>query len=263
MRLGYDDHGTGLPVVFLHAFPVDRSMWTDQTAELSSRFRIITIDLRGHGESDAPLWSFSLDDYADDVRGLLDHLDVPHAVLVGLSMGGYVSFAFYRKYGERVKGLVLADTRAQADSPEARNGRFQLAQKGSREGAAAVADAMLPKLLSATALKTRQDLVDRVRRMVLATPANGIVVDLMAMAARPDSRPLLRKISCPALVVVGEDDLTTPLADATLIAEGIAGAKIAVIPSAGHLSNLEQPDAFNRILGTFLSPLAAANEARS
>ena len=127
-RLAYDDQGTGLPLVFLHAFPMNRSMWAPQVAALSKQFRTITIDLRGHGESDAPLWNFSLDQYADDVCALLNYLALPQAVLVGLSMGGYVSFAFSRKYGSRLKALVLADTRAQADSQEGRTGRFNLAQ---------------------------------------------------------------------------------------------------------------------------------------
>jgi pimeloyl-ACP methyl ester carboxylesterase len=139
IRLAYDDQGTGLPLVFLHAFPLNRSMWTPQTTALSRQFRTIAMDLRGHGESDAPLWNFSLDQYADDVCALLDHLAIPQAVLVGLSMGGYISLAFSRKYGSRLKGLVLADTRAQADSPEGRTGAFQsgtdcLWERGRRRG---------------------------------------------------------------------------------------------------------------------------------
>jgi 3-oxoadipate enol-lactonase len=262
IRLGYDDQGSGLPVVFLHAFPVNRSMWVDQASALSSQFRIITIDLRGHGESDAPLWFFTLDDYAEDVRALLDHLHIPHAILVGLSMGGYVSLAFYRRYAERVKGLVLADTRAQADSPEGRKARFHLAQTASRNGVAAVAEAMLPKLLGSTALKTRTELIERVRRMILSTSVNGIAADLMAMAARPDSTSLLASVSCPTVVIVGEEDHTTPLSDARLIADGIPGAKLATIDSAGHLSNVEQPDSFNEIVMEFLAPLAEATKGR-
>ena len=150
IRLAYDDTGSGLPIVFLHAFPLNRSMWAPQVSALSAQFRTIAIDLRGHGESDAPLWSFSLDQYADDVAALLDHLDIPQAVLVGLSMGGYVSLAFSRAYGKRLLGLVLADTRAQADSPDGRTGRFHLAQTAYTQGTEAVANTMLPKLLGAT-----------------------------------------------------------------------------------------------------------------
>ena len=255
LRLAYDDQGAGVPLVFLHAFPLNRSMWAPQVAGLSRQFRTITIDLRGHGESDAPLWAFSLDHYADDVCALLDHLAISRAVLVGLSMGGYVTFAFARKYGDRLKALVLADTRAQADSPDGRTGRFHLAQTAFNQGSGAVADIMLPKLLGPASLQTNQDLVRHVREMIRAAPVSGIVVDLMAMAERSDAVPLLRAISCPALVLIGQEDNTTPMVDSQLMAKEIPGARLAVIPSAGHLSNLEQPDVFNDLLKGFVEGL--------
>ncbi len=255
IRLAYDDQGTGLPLVFLHAFPLNRSMWAPQIALLSQQFRTIAIDLRGHGESDAPLWDFSLDHYADDVCALLDHLAVPQAVLVGLSMGGYVSFAFSRKYGNRLKALVLADTRAQADSPDGRTGRFHLAQTAFSQGAGAVAEIMLSKLLGPTSLQTKPDLVEYVRKTIQAAPVSGIVVDLMAMADRSDSVPHLRATTCPVLVVIGQEDSTTPLADARLMAAEIPGARLAVIPAAGHLSSLEQPNVFNDLVKGFVEGL--------
>lgn len=255
IRLAYDDQGTGLPLVFLHAFPLNRSMWAPQIAALSRGFRTIAVDLRGHGESDAPLWNFSLDHYADDVRALLDHLAIEQAILIGLSMGGYVGFAFSRKYAHRLKALVLADTRAQADSHEGRTGRFHLAQTAYSRGAEAVAETMLPKLLGPTSLRTRPDLVESLRNIIRRTAVSGIVVDLMAMADRPDSIPHLRTITCPTLVVIGEEDNTTPLADAQLMASEIPGARLAVIPAAGHLSNLEQPDVFNELVKGFVEGL--------
>jgi pimeloyl-ACP methyl ester carboxylesterase len=255
IQLAYDDHGTGLPLVFLHAFPLNRSMWAPQIAMLSAQFRTIAMDLRGHGESDAPLWNFSLEHYADDVRALLDHLAIPQAVLVGLSMGGYVSLAFSRKYGDRLRAVVLADTRAQADSPEGRMGRFHLAQTAVGHGSEAVADIMLPKLLGATALQTNQKLVAYVRKTIQATSVSGIVTDLMAMADRPDSVLQLGTLTAPSLIVVGQEDNTTPLADAQLMAERIPDARLAVIPAAGHLSNLEQPGAFNELVNRFVGEL--------
>jgi len=255
IRLAYDDQGTGLPLVFLHAFPLNRSMWEPQIAVLSQQFRTIAIDLRGHGESDAPLWNFSLEHYADDVRALLDHLAISQAVLVGLSMGGYISLAFSRKYGNRLKGLILADTRAQADSPEGRTGRFHLAQTAVGHGSDAVADIMLPKLLGATSLQTNQKLVDYVRKTIRGTSVSGIVTDLMAMADRPDSVHQLGTITAPSLIVLGREDNTTPLADAQLMAERIPSARLAVIPAAGHLSNLEQPDVFNDVVTGFVGGL--------
>ncbi len=255
LRLAYDDQGTGLPLIFLHAFPLNRSMWAPQVAALSKQFRTIALDLRGHGESDAPLWSFSLDQYADDVFALLDHLHIPQAVLVGLSMGGYVSLAFSRKYENRLKALVLADTRAQADSPDGRLGRFHLAQTAYTQGSDAVAETMLPKLLGATSLRSRPELVEYARKTIQHAPVSGILVDLMAMADRPDSVAHLRTITCPTLVVIGQEDQTTPLVDAQLMANEITGARLAVIPAAGHLSNREQPDVFNDLLRGFVEEL--------
>lgn len=255
ITIGYSDHGTGLPIVFLHAFPLNRTMWTTQENALSSQFRIITIDLRGHGESDAPLWRYTLEQSADDVRALLDYLAIRQALFVGLSMGGYILFAFYRKYASRVNGLILADTRAQADTAEGKEGRFQLAQIAYKKGPAAIADVMVPKLLSPMTIQTRPDLVVRVRAMIESNQISGIAGDLMAMADRPDSVSLLSQITTPTQIIVGELDQATPPADAKLMADHIPDARLAVIPHAAHLANLEQPEAFNQIVSTFASEL--------
>ena len=248
ITLAYSDQGTGLPIVFLHAFPLSRSMWTTQENALSSQFRIITIDLRGHGESDAPLWRYTLDQSADDVRGLLDHLAIDQALFVGLSMGGYILFAFYRKSADRVKGLLLADTKAQADTVEGKEGRFQMAQTAYKNGPAAIADIMIPKLISLATIQARPEIVQQVRAMIEGNQIGGIAGDLMAMAERPDSVPLLSQITRPTQIIVGELGQATPPSDAKLMAEKIPGARLAVIPGAGHLANLEQPDTFNQIV---------------
>jgi pimeloyl-ACP methyl ester carboxylesterase len=256
ITLAYDDTGSGLPLVFLHAFPLNRRMWTAQAEALSSRFRVVTIDLRGHGESDAPLWHHTLNQAAEDVRALLDQLSIQQAVFVGLSMGGYILFAFYRKYAARVKGLVLADTRAQADSPEGKLSRFQMAQVSYRQGSGAIADLMVPKLLSPETIQTKPEIVAKVRAMIESTQTSGIVCDLMAMAERHDSLSMLAQIAHPTQVIVGELDLTTPLSDAKVMADTIPGARLAVIPGAAHLSNLEQPDRFTQIVRSFASDMA-------
>jgi 3-oxoadipate enol-lactonase len=253
ITLAFNDQGTGFPLVFLHAFPLNRSMWTEQENALSSQVRVMTIDLRGHGESDAPLWHYSLDQAADDVCGLLDHLSIRHAIFVGLSMGGYIAFAFYRKYAERVKGLVLADTRAQADTDEGKRARFEMAQIAYQRGPGAIADVMLPKLLSPGTIQTRPELVQRVRGMIEGNQVSGIAGDLMSMAERPNSVPFLEQIRCPTQIIVGELDVPTPPADARLMVERIPHARLAIIPGAGHLSNLEQPDRFNEIVRAFVS----------
>jgi pimeloyl-ACP methyl ester carboxylesterase len=255
INLAYTDQGQGPPVVFLHAFPQNRAMWESQVQALSGTHRIVTLDFRGFGESDAPLWHYTLEQFADDVKGLLDHLSIQQAVLAGLSMGGYTLFAFWRKYADRVKGLVLADTRAQADTEEGRTGRFAMAQTAYTKGAAAIAEIMLPKLLSPVALQTKPELVRRVRATIERTQISGIAGALMAMAGRPDSVPLLTQIACPTLVITGELDGPTPPADGKLMAERIPGARLELIPQAGHLSNLEQPEAFNEAIRSFLDQL--------
>ncbi len=255
ITIAYTDQGQGLPVVFLHGFPLNRRMWSPQVDALSAQCRIITVDLRGHGESDAPLWRYTIDQFADDLNGLLDHLSLSRVVLVGLSMGGYILFGFYRKYAERVRGLVLTDTRAQADTDEVRSGRFAMAQTAYARGAEPIAEMMLPKLLCSNTRESRPDLVEQVRTIILEMPLSGLVGDLMAMAERPDSVSLLKEISCPTLVMVGEFDQATPPSDARVMAEGIRGAQLRVIAGAAHLPNLEQPEAYNQALASFLSTL--------
>lgn len=256
ISIAYQDQGNGLPIVFLHAFPLSRMMWAPQEAALARDFRVITLDLRGHGESDAPLWHYTLEQAADDVLGLLDHLAIPQAVFVGLSMGGYILFTFYRRYAERVKGLVLADTRAQADTIEGMQARFEMAQIAYTQGARAIADIMIPKLLSPATIQTRPELVRQVRTMIEGNQISGIAGDLMAMAARPDSVPLLQQIACPAQIIVGELDLPTPLPDAELMADRIPDARLTIIPGAAHLSNMERSDLFNETVRSFVSTLA-------
>ncbi len=255
IQLGYTDEGRGTPIVLLHAFPLNRAMWEPQVRALSGRFRVITVDLRGHGESDAQLWNFPLSQYADDVHALLEHLRIPQAVLVGLSMGGYVLFALYRRYPQQARALILADTRAQADSDEGRQGRCAMAQAAFAQGHAPIVDTMLPKLLSPASRDGRPELVARVADMIRSTPVSGIIVDCMAMAGRPDFLPLLKDIACPTLVLVGEQDQATPPADARTIADGITGAQLQFIPGAAHLSNLEQPEEFNRAVAEFVGSL--------
>ncbi len=255
IELAYTDDGRGLPVVFLHAFPLGKAMWEPQVRALSGACRVITVDLRGHGESGAPLWRYTVETFADDVKELLDHLDLQQVVLAGLSMGGYVCFAFYRKYADRVKAFILSDTRAPADSPEGKAGRFAMAQVAYTQGPSAIADAMLPKLLGETSLHHRPELVESVRRIITRNQVSGIAGDLMAMEARPDSVPLLPSITCPTLVLVGDEDVATPPAEARLMAERIPGARLTTIPGAGHLANLEQPEAFNRAVADFVASL--------
>ena len=250
--LAYSDEGQGQPIVFLHAFPLNRSMWNPQIRGLKNNFRIITIDLRGHGESEAPMWRYSLGQFAEDIKGLLEHLGISKAAFVGLSMGGYILFTLYRKYPSLFNALVLADTRATADTPEAKATRFSMAQIAYKRGSSTIAELMLPKLLGSTSLDHRQDLVEQLRHMITANEISGIVGDLMAMEERPDSTPLLRDLKIPTLVIVGEEDVASPPEEVQGMAEHIPGAKFTIIPEAGHVSNLDQPKLFNQSIREFL-----------
>ncbi|GJL49557.1 MAG: alpha/beta hydrolase [Nitrospirales bacterium] len=253
INIAYTDSGQGHPLVFIHAFPLSHEMWKPQVAVFEQQYRVITLDLRGHGESDTQLWNFTLEDYAKDVYELLCHLDIHHATFIGLSMGGYTLLAFYRQFPAMVSALVLADTRAQADNEEGKAGRLAMAQTAHTQGPTAIADLMIPKLLSATTTENRKDLVEEVRTMILKNQSAGIIVDLMAMAARPDSTSLLSKISCPTLVIVGENDVATPPSESHYMAERIPQGQLVTISHAGHISNYEQPETFNQALKTFLS----------
>ncbi|MEX0829250.1 MAG: alpha/beta fold hydrolase [Nitrospirales bacterium] len=252
VTVGYTDQGNGTPIVFIHAFPLSKTMWQPQVDALKDTYRVVTVDLGGHGESDIVLWNDTLDGYAKGVIHLLDHLGIAQAVFVGLSMGGYTLFSIYRHYANRVKAMVLADTRAQADSEEGKAGRHSMADVAFKDGASSIADIMLPKLLAPSTIQQRPEVVEEVRQMILHTSTAGIVVDLVAMAARPDSTDLLSTITCPTLVIVGEEDQATPLAESQYMADRISGSTLVTIAGAGHLSNLEQPEAFTHALMTFL-----------
>lgn len=258
IHLEYTDEGTGTPIVLLHAFPLNRTMWEPQIKPFSEDLRTIAIDLRGHGGSGHGHTPYTLEELATDIKDLLDHLHIQEAIFVGLSMGGYILMAFYRLYPDRVKSLVLADTRAQADTPNGRTGRFEMIRTAETQGMNAIADIMMPRLLSVHTMKTDPELVQKVRRMILHNPVETIVADLRAMAERPDSVSLLINIARPTLLLVGELDQATPPSDARLMAERIPHAQLAILPGAAHLSNLEAPEAFNQSVLSFVKGIEAA-----
>lgn len=264
VRIAYDEYGektAGGHVVFIHGFPLNRTMWEPQVDALRGSYHIVTPDMRGHGASEAANGASTMERMADDVRALVEATGSAPAVVVGLSMGGYVALQFARKYPELLRALVLADTRAGADSDETRAGRFDMIQRVASEGPAAVAQAMLPKLLSQRAAAEDAELVVKVRRMIETTSAAGIAAALAGMAERPDSTPLLASIAAPVLVVVGAEDAVTPPEEAERLAGAIPRAQLAVIDGAGHLSNLERPAEFSSALREFLSELSAPEPA--
>lgn len=245
VRLRYDDEGTGRPVILLHAFPLSAALWRVQLTSLRDRMRMIAPDLRGFGGSGGNPPAQSLDDYASDVLELLDALGLDQVVLAGLSMGGYIAFALLRRAPERISGLLLADTRATADSDEVRATRAANAELVLREGSAALASRVLPNLVAPQASEAlRAELL----QIAAANPPEGIAAALHAMAARPDSTSLLANIRVPTTVVVGAEDALTPPAEARTMHEAIPESRFVVIPGAGHLSAIERPAEFNLAL---------------
>ena len=252
VELAWEEAGQGTPVVLLHAFPLNRKMWRPQVEALANRCRVITPDFRGHGESGTAAEDSTMERLADDVRGLLDALGLERVVLGGLSMGGYVAFAFYRRWPERVVALILADTRAASDTEEGRTARFETAALAEREGSAAIAERMLPKLLAPVTHERKPEVVAAVREMILEASPAGIAGALRGMAVRTASCDLLPQIKYLTLILVGEQDVLTPPADSEAMAKEIPHSRLVKIPDAGHLSNLEQPERFNQALLEFL-----------
>lgn len=253
MSLTFDDVGTGRPVVLLHGFPLSREMWRPQRDALASSLRLITPDLPGFGGS-PPAATPSVEAMADAVAGLLDELKLQDKIILGgLSMGGYVGFAFLRKYADRVAGLILADTRAEPDDDTARGNRDKLIGFASTNPPLAVIEQMLPKLLGPGALSNKPDVVAELKRIGGAQRPAAIIAALQALKNRPDSTPTLSTIRVPTLIVVGKDDSLTPPAMSEKMAAAISGSKLVVLEGAGHMANLEKPAEFNEAVRAFLA----------
>jgi len=254
-ELHYRDTGSGKDVVLLlHAFPLHSGMWSRQLAALEKRHRVIAPDYRGLGKSGASAEASTMELLAQDVRALLAHLRVERAGVAGLSMGGYLAFELYRQAPGLFRGIALCDTKAGADTEEGKAGREKFAQTAIEKGLSWVSDEMIPKLL-----RPQPDpaAVKEVRGLIAdGTPA-GVASAQRGMARRPDSTPTLAAISCPALVVVGEQDGLTPPAESEKMAAAIKGAKLVKVPGAGHLPCIEAPEPFTKALAEFFGGLPA------
>lgn len=255
--VGFDDVGSGDAIIFLHGFPHRRTMWASQIGALAEQARCITMDLQGFGES-APGGSVSMEAYADDVIALLDERKVARAVICGLSMGGYVAFALWRRHPDRVRALVLMDTKAGADTPEAAEKRRGMIAQARERGSAAVADAMITGMVGKSTRAKCPEVVDAVHRMLESAPVPGIIGALEAMINRPDSTPTLATINVPTLIIVGAEDTLTPPREAEAMHAAIAGSRLEVIAGAGHVANLERPAAVNHVLSEFLASILLA-----
>lgn len=250
--------GDGTPLVLLHAFPLSSAMWLDQRASLGERCHVVTPDQRGFGGSPLGGAEPSLDVCADDVARLLDGRGFDRVVLGGISMGGYVAMAFLRRHPGRLRGLLLVDTKAGADSKEARGNRLRMADELDADPESPVLlEQVLPTLIGETTVRSRVMAHGRVRGFVQSAPAYAAAWAQRAMADRPDSFDALRTVDVPALVVVGDEDGISPLSEAQAMVDALPDAELAVLPQSGHLTPIEVPDAFNELVGRFVDRLEA------
>jgi 3-oxoadipate enol-lactonase len=253
----YEIQGNGPPVVLLHPFPCDHEFWNPVAGALDSRYRLIIPDLRGHGDSEIGEGPALMQKHAGDVARVLDAAGVGKAAFIGCSIGGYILFEFWRRFRERVTSLALCDTRPQADTAEARANRLKAAAAVLEQGTEPFIENIIPKLMGRTTVATRPDLVAGARAMMGKMSAEDISLVLRGMGERPDSVADLKSINVPTLIVIGEEDLLSTVADGELMRQNIAGSQLKVIPKAGHYAPWEQPEAVGIVLRQFLDDVHA------
>jgi pimeloyl-ACP methyl ester carboxylesterase len=253
----YEIRGNGPPVVLLHPFPSHHEFWHPVAAALEARYRLVLPDLRGHGDSEIGEGPAFMSKYASDIARVLDANGIGQAAFVGCSIGGYILFEFWRRYRARMTAIVLCDTRPQADNAEARANRLQVADTVLEQGTEPFIDTMLPKLMGRTTVSTRPDLVAGARAMMRKMSAEDISQVQRGMAERPDSVADLKTINIPSLIVIGEEDVLSTVADGELMRQNIAGSQLKVIPKAGHYAAWEQPEAVGIVLRQFLDDAVA------
>lgn len=254
IALGYDESGSGPVLLLVHGFPLDRTMWEEQLKGLSDVRRVIAVDLRGRGKSpatDTEGWTIDL--YADDVARTIEGLGVDKVDLAGLSMGGYVVLAFWRRHKDKVRSLLLIDTKAEADSAEAKEGREKTAALVREKGTAELVEGLFPKIFAPA---SGDKVKDKVRRMFENTPGATAAADALAMRDRPDSTPDLSRISVPTLVLQGEQDALMPVEGARAMAEKVPGARFVSTPNGGHMAPIENPEAANAAIREFIAGLS-------
>jgi 3-oxoadipate enol-lactonase len=254
LTLNYTERGLpqGSPIIFIHGFPFNHSMWEPQMKALPNHFRAITYDVRGHGESDVADGQYSIEFFVDDLIALMDHLVIKQAVLCGLSMGGYIALRAIERHPDRVSGLILCDTRSEADPDEGKVKRSATVRSVRTGGVAAFAAEFVKLVFAPETFKTNPLLVASIREMIEANKPLGICGTALALAGRTDTTKALASIRVPTLVIVGEHDSLTPPDAARSMQSKIAGSELQIIPHAAHLSNLENSVEFNKHLVGFL-----------
>jgi len=259
----YLESGAGRPIVWLHAFPLSAEQWLPELHSALPGWRVIAPDLRGFRGTGpafehAGLEQSSIATHAADVLEFISHVDAERPVIGGMSMGGYIALAVMRKAAPTVSGLILADTRATADAPDALAARDRMIALAQRDGPFGIAHEMVPKLLGATTLREQPDLAVALSRLITANSTDGIVAGLLAIKQRPDATDVLPNITCPTLVIRGEEDVLIAEQECRDMSRAISGASLVSIPRAGHLPNLEAPRLFQRAVRDFLTSLPTA-----
>jgi pimeloyl-ACP methyl ester carboxylesterase len=257
-QTSYEILGDGPPVVLLHPFPANHELWLPAAQQLVTRYRVILPDLRGHGESGVGEGPATMAKHVADITRILDDAKVGRAAFAGVSIGGYVLFEFWRRNRERVSSLVLIDTKASPDTPEGRAGRLQSAADVVERGVEPFIESMLAKLLGETTRHSRPDLVEAARKMMLKMSPEDISLVLKGMAERPDSTPTLKTITVPTLILVGDEDTLTPVADAELMKQNISGSQMKIIRRAGHYAVWEKSEETGKVLRQFMDAVHAA-----
>lgn len=265
VEMAYEERGVGRVILLVHGFPLDHTMWASQIEALSKRYRVLAPDLRGFGRT--PLGKYdravgiTMERYADDLADMLDALGIKgKIVLCGFSMGGYIAWQFLRRYRERLRGLILCDTKATADSEEARAARLDMAARAAELGSPKIADDLLPKLFSAGSLKKRREIVDPIRTLISQTAPASIAAGQRGMAARPNVTATLSAIALPTLAIVGAEDAVASPAEMRSMTQAIRGAELIEIPDAGHMAPVENPPAVTEAIQGFLQKLAALEQ---
>lgn len=251
--LFYDDLGEGnVPVIFVHGFPFDKSMWQGQLEFLQSAYRVIAFDIRGFGKSTDENSSLSIDLFTDDLIAFMDQLNIEKAVICGLSMGGYITLNAYQRFPDRFEALILADTQCIADTAEAKGKRYKMISEIETNGVADFNEGFIKNVFYEDSFTNKKEVVEELRNIVYANSKHTIQEGLKALAERSETCSTLGKITIPTLIICGKEDTVTPLAQSAAMKESISGATLEIIENAGHVSNLEQPDEFNKHLLDFL-----------
>ncbi len=257
-KTSYDEVGEGrIPVIFLHGFPFDKTMWHLQLDALQATYHLISLDIRGFGKSKDDTTPLSIDLFTDDLIAFMDQLSIEKAVLCGLSMGGYIALNAVNRFPDRFEALVLCDTQCIADTPEAKEKRYETIEDIKANGLTGFTDAFVKKVFCKESLKTKKKLVSQLKSVIASNQPQAVIQGLTAIAERAETCSILSKITIPTLIICGSDDAVTPLSKSEYMQLQIKGSVLQVIEHAGHVSNLEQPEAFNKHLNEFLKTVGS------